>query len=80
MLGVFLICAYIVFDYKEGDLGIVKFKKKNENEKPVEDISNSGEDEQSQDTQTDEKQNGDTDTDVVQKDEIKDVDSDENKV
>ncbi|MDE5756518.1 MAG: signal peptidase II [Clostridia bacterium] len=35
VLGVFMICAYIVFDYKEGDLGIVKFKKggadKNEN-------------------------------------------------
>ncbi len=27
VLGVFLICAYIIFDYKEGDLGIFKFKK-----------------------------------------------------
>ncbi|MDE7070969.1 MAG: hypothetical protein K2O86_03230 [Clostridia bacterium] len=27
VLGVFLICAYIVFDYKEGDLGIWKSKK-----------------------------------------------------
>lgn len=27
VLGVFLICAYIVFDYKEGDLGIFKSKK-----------------------------------------------------
>lgn len=27
VLGVFLICFYIVFDYKEGDLGILNFKK-----------------------------------------------------
>lgn len=30
VLGVFLICAYIVFDYKEGDLGIFKSKKTKE--------------------------------------------------
>ena len=27
VLGIFLLCAYIVFDYKEGDLGIFKIKK-----------------------------------------------------
>ncbi len=27
VLGIFLLCAYIVFDYKEGDLGIFKLKK-----------------------------------------------------
>ena len=27
VVGVFMICAYIVFDYKEGDLGILKTKK-----------------------------------------------------
>ncbi len=31
VLGVFMICAYIVFDYKEGDLGILKDKKAREN-------------------------------------------------
>ncbi|MDE6361846.1 MAG: signal peptidase II, partial [Clostridia bacterium] len=30
VLGVFMICAYIVFDYKEGDLGILKIKKAQE--------------------------------------------------
>ena len=27
VLGVFLMCGYIIFDYKEGDLGIIKPKK-----------------------------------------------------
>ncbi|MDE7215856.1 MAG: signal peptidase II [Clostridia bacterium] len=27
VLGVFLMCGYIIFDYKEGDLGILKSKK-----------------------------------------------------
>lgn len=30
VLGVFLISAYIIFDYKEGDLGLLKFKTKKE--------------------------------------------------
>ena len=48
VLGVFMICAYIVFDYKEGDLGIVKFKKEEAKatENSVDDTTNSGEDKQ----------------------------------
>lgn len=40
VLGVFLICVYIVFDYKEGDLGILKSKAPKNlrtDEVPVED-------------------------------------------
>lgn len=43
VLGVFLICVYIVFDYKEGDLGLRKPKlPKNmrTDEVPVEDVDN----------------------------------------
>ena len=48
VLGVFMICAYIVFDYKEGDLGILNFKKSNEKsaETAVEDAPKNQEDNQ----------------------------------
>ena len=42
VLGVFMICVYIVFDYKEGDLGIFKPKAPKNmrtDEVPVEDAS-----------------------------------------
>lgn len=47
VLGVFMICAYIVFDYKEGDLGIVKFKKEETK------TTDSGEDKQDKETDVD---------------------------
>ncbi|MDE7209713.1 MAG: signal peptidase II [Clostridia bacterium] len=50
VLGVFMICAYIVFDYKEGDLGILKGKKSQEKvgTDSVEDIAENSRDEQSE--------------------------------
>lgn len=53
VLGVFMICAYIVFDYKEGDLGILKDKKARENTgaDSTEDLPQSSEQEESGKTQ-----------------------------
>ena len=62
VLGVFLICAYIVFDYKEGDLGIFKSKKV---EKTQVDVSDKVENEET-DTQveTQEETNKDKEEDL----------------
>lgn len=53
VLGVFMICAYIVFDYKEGDLGILKDKKARENTgaDSTEDLPQSSEQEETGKTQ-----------------------------
>lgn len=51
VLGVFLMCGYIVFDYKEGDLGIFKPKKidikEGESGEQKADVENQNEDENS---------------------------------